>query len=305
MTLDICTVTDLHVAECDCVRHRRPVAPARPVAPSEPGLYAGVPEPVYHGDRNSVSSSQVRRLLEVTPRRWHWELDHPRPVSDEMEWGSAVHTLVLGAGPVPVDTGFDRWQSNDSKARVREIRAVGNIPLKPKDFARAQAAAAEVRKHPDAAAILSAGQPELSAYARDPHTGLMMRARPDWLRILTPATALVGDLKTTTKPGPEEWLWSAGDFGYHQQEPFYTDVLALLGIEVVQWVWIVVCSDPPHEVWTVEFPSAASDLGRRRNRRALDLLAECLALGEWPTHAAGIQLADIPQKFYRQEEWIS
>ncbi len=272
-------------------------------APTEPGLYSLVPEHVYHGDRNSVSSSQARRFLEVTPHRWKWELDHPRPVSDEMEWGSAVHTLVLGAGPLPVDSGHDRWQSGDAKKRVAEIRAAGQIPMRPKDFARAQAAAAAVLKHPDAAAVLASGQPELSAYARDPQTGLMMRARPDWLRLITPTTALIGDLKTSGKSGPDDWLWSAGDFGYHAQQPFYEDVLALLGIEVVRWLWLVVCSDPPHEVWVLEFPPSAADLGRRRNRRALDLLAECLAAGEWPTHPGGIQLADIPVKFYRQEEY--
>lgn len=274
-------------------------------APSEPGLYGNVPEHVYHGDRDSVSSSQVRRLLEVTPHRWRYELDHPRPPSDEMEWGTAVHTLVLGAGPQPVDSGYDKWQSGAAKKRVAEIRAAGGIPMRPKDYARAHAAAAAVLAHPDVAAVLSSGEPELSAYARDPHTCLMMRARPDWLRLITPTTALICDLKTSSKSGPDDWLWSAGDFGYHQQQPYYEDVLALLGIEVVQWLWLVVCSDPPHEVWVVEFPAAAVDLGRRRNRRALDLLAECLATGEWPTHPGGIQLADIPAKFYRQEEWIS
>lgn len=273
-------------------------------APTEPGLYSGVPEHVYHGDRGSVSSSQARRLLEVTPHRWRYELDHPRAPSDEMEWGSAVHTLVLGAGPKPIDTGYDKWQSGDAKKEVARIRADGNIPMRPKDFARAHAAAAQVLKHPDATAVLASGQPELSAYAHDPHTGLMMRARPDWLRLITPTTALVCDLKTSTKPGPDEWLWSAGDFGYFAQQPWYEDVLAALGIEVVQWVWLVVCSDPPHEVWTVQFPPSAPDLGRRRNRRALNLLAECLAAGEWPTHSTGIQLADIPTKFYRREDYL-
>lgn len=273
-------------------------------APTEPGLYSGVPEAVYHADRESVSSSQARRLLEVTPFRWNFEREHPRPPSEEMVWGSAVHSLVLGDGPLPVDTGYDRWQSGDAKARVAEIRASGAIALKPKDFARAHAAAERVREHPEAAAVLSAGKPELSAFARDPQTGLMMRARPDWLRLLTPSTALVGDLKTTNKSGPDEWIWSAGEFGYFLQQPWYEDVLALLGIEVVRWLWLIVCSDPPHEVWVQEFPPSAPELGRRCNRRALEVLADALAAGEWPTHRAEIRVDDIPQKFYRREEYL-
>lgn len=276
-------------------------------APTEPGLYAGLPEEIYHRDRRSISSTGARRLLQVTPHRWRWEQDHPRPTTDEMEWGSAVHTLVLGAGPEPVDTGYDRWQSNDAKACVAEIRKAGGIPLKPKDYARAQAAAARVRAHSAAAAVLSSGQPELSAYARDPETGVMMRARLDWTRFITPTSVLVGDLKTTSKPGPDEWAWSAADFGYHCQGPFYTDVLAALPtpIEVVTWLWIVVCSDPPHEVWVSEMPVTAFDLGRRRNRRALDIYAECIETDIWPTHMDGIYLTDLPERVYRREEFIS
>ncbi|MBF6411235.1 PD-(D/E)XK nuclease-like domain-containing protein [Nocardia farcinica] len=302
----ICHVSDLDREACPHCQPE-PAAPApEPAAPSEPGLYAGVPEAVYHGDRRSLSSSGARRLLEVTPHRWRWEQDHPRPASDEMEWGSAVHTLVLGAGPPPVDTGFDRWQSGEAKKRVAQIRAAGGIPMKPKDFARARAAADRVRAHPVVADVLSDGQPELSAYARDPETGVMMRARLDWLRFITPTSVLVADLKTSSKPGPVEWAWSAADFGYFAQGPYYTDVLAALPtpIEVVTWLWIVVCSDPPHEVWVSEMPAAAFDLGRRRNRRALDRYAECVRTGTWPTHMDGIYLTDLPEKTYRREEYL-
>ncbi|MEV0031396.1 PD-(D/E)XK nuclease-like domain-containing protein [Nocardia sp. NPDC050793] len=272
-------------------------------APTEPGLYAGVPEDVYHGDRNSISSTQIRRWLEVTPHRWRYEREHPRQPSDEMIWGSAVHTIVLGVGAQPVNTGYDKWQSNAAKAEVARIRAEGGIPMKPKDFDRAHAAAAKVLAHPDAAAVLASGVPELSAYARDKPTGVMMRARFDWLQWLDPRTALVGDLKTTSKQGPDEWIWSAADFGYHQQWPWYVDVLALLGIDVPTWLWLVVCSDPPHEVWVVELPQPAADLGRRRNRRALDGYAECQLTDTWPSHPGGIHHIDLPERIYRQEEY--
>lgn len=274
-------------------------------APIEPGLYSGVPEDVYHGG-DSLSSSGARRLLEVTPHRWQWEQQHPKPPSDEMVWGSAVHSLVLGAGPTPVDTGYERWQSNDAKAEVARIKAEGGIPLKPKDFARAHDAAAKVREHPDAAALLASGDPELSAYAPDSGTGVMRRARPDWMQWIGHRTARVGDLKTSSKTGPRPWVWSAADFGYHIQMPWYADVLADLPdpVEVAEWLWLVVCSDPPYEVWIVEMPPAAYDLGRRQCRRALDIYAECRDTGIWPTHPEGVHLLDLPANTYRQEDWI-
>ncbi|MBF6254456.1 hypothetical protein [Nocardia farcinica] len=124
---DVCQISDLDREVCPHCQPEPAPAP-EPAAPSEPGLYAGVPEAVYHGDRRSLSSSGARRLLEVTPHRWRWEQDHPRPASDEMEWGSAVHTLVLGAGPPPVDTGFDRWQWDCvDRARAAGLRVRAKV----------------------------------------------------------------------------------------------------------------------------------------------------------------------------------
>ncbi|MGV9818392.1 PD-(D/E)XK nuclease-like domain-containing protein [Nocardia xishanensis] len=276
-------------------------------APTEPGLFAGVPESVYHGDRNSISSSQMRRFLEVTPHRWRAELDRPRKPTEEQQWGSAVHTLVLGVGAPPVDTGYDLWNTNKAKERVAEIRKAGGIPLRPKAYDGAHQAAANLRANSDVAAVLASGQPELSVWSRDPYTDVMMRARLDWAQWLGPNRVRVGDVKTTTKPGPREWVWSAADFGYHIQEPWYADVLANLAepVEVVEWLWLVVCSDPPYEAWVSELPAPAVDLGRRTYRRGLDLFAHCRDTDSWPSHESGIHLLDLPYKTYRQEEWIS
>lgn len=274
-------------------------------APNEPGVFSGVPETVYHGDRASISSSQARRLLEVTPHRWKWERDNPKPPSDAFDFGTAVHTLVLGVGAPPVDSGYEKWQSNDAKAEVARIRDAGGIPLKPKDFAAARAAADRVLEHPTAAAILSQGVPELSAWARDPETGVMLRTRPDWTRWLDPRTAIVDDFKTSSEPGPDEFMWSVNKYGYYRQQPWIEYVLALLGITVVEFRFLVVCSDPPHEVYVVDLPARAVDLGARDNRRAINLFAECSLTDTWPSHAAGVHHIDLPETTYRQEEWVS
>ncbi|WP_280185169.1 hypothetical protein [Nocardia gipuzkoensis] len=102
-------------------------------APTEPGLYAGVPEHIYHGDRNSLSSTGARRLLEVTPHRWRYEQDNPARSSAAMDFGTAVHTLVLGTGAPLVDTGYDEWRSNDAKNRVAENSAEGGDTIRPKE----------------------------------------------------------------------------------------------------------------------------------------------------------------------------
>lgn len=270
-------------------------------APSAPGLYAGVPEEIYHGGPG-LSSSGARRLLQVTPHRWRWEQDNPKPPSEEMEFGTAVHTLVLGTGAPLVDTGYQKWQTNAAKERVAEIRAAGGVPMRPKDFDAAHTAAANVRAHETASRLLRGGVPELSAYARDPQSGVMLRARGDYVRFTDPRTALVDDLKTTSESGPDQFLWSVDKYGYHRQQAFYEFVFALLGIEI-EFVFVVICNVAPFEVFVVDLPRRAVDLGERDNRRAIDRYAECVLTDTWPSHADGIHHIDLPEKTYRQEEY--
>ncbi|WP_063039665.1 PD-(D/E)XK nuclease-like domain-containing protein [Nocardia pseudovaccinii] len=272
-------------------------------APIEPGLYAGVPEAVYHGGPG-ISSSGARRLLQVTPHRWRWERENPKPPSEEMEFGTAVHTLVLGTGATLVDTGHQKWNTNVAKARVAEIRAAGDVPMRPLDFEAAHTAAANVRAHESASRLLTGGIPELSAYARDPETGVMLRARGDYVRLRDSHAALVDDLKTTSESGPDGFLWSVAKYGYHRQQAFYEFVFALLGIEI-EFVFIVVCNAPPYEVFVVDLPRRAVDLGERDIRRALERYASCVLTDIWPSHADGIHHIDLPEKTYRQEEWVS
>lgn len=272
-------------------------------SPTEPGLYAGVPESVYHGDRRSVSSSQVRHLLEVTPHRWQWERDNPRPSSSAMEWGTALHTLVLGVGMPPVDTGYDTWNTKAAKDKVAEVRAKGGIPMKPNDFRAVHGAAERLRTHPAAAPLLASGDSELSAWARDPDTGIMLRARADRVHWIDERTAVIGDVKKSSEPGPDEFAWSVDKYGYHRQQAFYQRVFELLGIRT-SFVFLAVCSDPPYEPYVVELPDRAVELGERDNARALAIYAKCLADDNWPTHDSRIHEIDLPARAYKREEYL-
>lgn len=273
-------------------------------APTQPGVYAGVPDSVYHRDKGSLSSSQARRLLEVSPRRWHWERDHPKAPSDAFDLGHVVHTLVLGVGAQPVDSEFEEWRAKAAKDRVAEIRASGGIPLKPGDYRRAHAMADSLRAHEDIAALLSSGQPELSVYHHDTESGLLLRTRPDWTHWTSPSTAIVVDVKTSGEPDPDAFAWSAGKFGYYQQEAWYCDGYQALGVEC-RFLFAVVCTEPPYEAYAVELPERARWLGRRRNRRAIGIYTGCLTTGQWPGVPGGIHQIDLPEKYYRREEYLS
>ncbi|MGN7133407.1 PD-(D/E)XK nuclease-like domain-containing protein [Rhodococcoides corynebacterioides] len=259
------------------------------------GVFADIPDAVYHSSRTTLSSSGARTLLDDTPAAFRWQQDNPRDANDAFDLGSAVHTLVLGAGDPLVDIGFDSYNTNAAKAARDQAYVDGRIPLKSSDYAKASAMAAAVRAHPIAAALLADGTPELSLYHRDPATGVMLRARPDWTTTLGGRAAMV-DLKTSADASPRGFAKSVDNFGYWQQQPWYVDAGAATGLTDpdCNFFFVVVDKNPPHLVTVHELDPAYVQLGRERNRLAIDIFHQCQQTGEWPGHPVDINLITAP-----------
>ncbi|MGC7220097.1 recE, partial [Mycobacteroides abscessus subsp. massiliense] len=67
--------------------------------PAEDGMYSGIPDEVYHGDRTSLSSSGARALLAPScPEIFrHQQLEPPAP-KPQYDFGHVAHKFVLGEG---------------------------------------------------------------------------------------------------------------------------------------------------------------------------------------------------------------
>lgn len=249
-----------------------------------PGLYAGVPEATYHGDRGSLSSSGARRLLEVAPYQWVYERDFPKEPTEAMILGSAVHTMTLGVGAPVTKVETEIWTPK-AKARRVEIEADGGIALKTKDYEQArlmtQSAAAAID---DLVPDEDTRHPELSGWVRDPETGVMLRVRPDLLVQRPDGTWYAIDLKTGASAKPEKVDKSFSEFGYHLQEEFYRFALALLGIQLEYFIFVIVGKEPPYLAATADVDPYDLDIAARLNRRAIELYAKCTADQEWPAY---------------------
>lgn len=155
----------------------------------------------YHEDivpGGSLSSSGARALLDPgCPAQFDYDRKHPQAAKKEFDLGTAAHTLILGNGADLVEVPAKRWDSIAVKAEVRAIRDAGKIPLKTAELEQVKAMAAALLRHPTAAAIFdpASGMPEQSMYWRDPITGVICRARPDWLRHPTAGRAVIPDYK--------------------------------------------------------------------------------------------------------------
>jgi hypothetical protein len=280
-----------------------------PPATYEPGVYELTDEE-YFGPvlaSTTLSSTGARELLKPGgPARFRHQLDtNTLEVRRTFDVGHAVHTITLGSGPDVIlfpGTGAnpEAWQKADDKTAVAALRAEGKVPLRPADYKLAHAMAHAVGMHPIARKLLTRGQPEQTLIWRDQATGVMCRAKADWLR----PDGIV-DLKTTESAAPDALSKAAHNYGYAIQAPFYLRgfLAQPFGSRDPFFVHIAVEKAPPHLVHVSQLTARAMTWGHRQVSEALEIFRDCSAAGIWPGYPTDeITDIDLPG-WVRTEEW--
>lgn len=250
--------------------------------PDDPtGLHDGIEEQEYHTHTGSLSHSGAKLILR-SPAHYRWSIDHP-VYKDVFDFGSAAHARVLGVGSEIVVHEYDAEKvkspkaTNAWKAQQAEARDRGAVLLLPDEFATVEAMADKLAEHRLAMRLLSEGQPEVSAFAVDEPTGVLRRGRFDWL-----GATILTDYKTAVSSEPDAFVRAAVNYGYHSQHAWYLDLAADVGHPAAAFAFIVQEKDPPYVVTVIELPADLVDVGRARNRIALQRFRDCTESGLWP-----------------------
>lgn len=153
---------------------------------------------------------------------------------------------------------------------------------------------------PDPVKLMRAGHIELTFVTHDPHTGLLLRARPDSILF---EQRLIIDLKSCHDASPEAFSRDALRMGYGLRAAAYIDAIArCLDEDPSAWAFMWVCVEKSEPYPMAQY-SASGDLlahGQREYRKALDLVASCEATGTWPGYATSIQPLDLPEYLKRE-----
>lgn len=270
-----------------------------------PGLYLGVPDDVYHSDTGAVSSTGLRRLLPpYTPDHFRHEQVNGQKAKAEFDFGHAAHLYALGVGArivIPADPGtgepFELWNTKECKAQVARAREAGHVPLKRREDDKARAMISVLREHPTAGPLFDLegeAESEASLWWIDPGTGVWCRARFDVLRRLPSGRLLGVDYKTCDDASPTGFAKSVGSWRYDQQEAHYCAGAAVLG-EPCEFLFVAQEKAPPYRVGVYRLDDEWAAIGHDRNRRALEVYAECLASGRWPGYSPEVVTAAAPR----------
>ena len=284
--------------------------------PPNDGIYPRIPDDVYHGDHDSLSSSGARTLLNLTPAEFDEQRQQPPKPKPQYDFGHAAHKMVLGEGAQiavldPKKHGLTKdgevsakpaatamWKEAEAKARGE-----GKSCITKEQMQTAQRMAGNVFAHPLAARLLANGSAELSCYWHDQATSMRLRSRPDFLPEVGNGRPIILDYKTATSASPAHFAKQAADFGYHNQAAWYIDGLAAAaGVEGAAFLFIVQQKTAPYLVSICQLLPDHVELGRQQNRRAIDLYAQCVESKTWPGYDTGIHNVELPAWYVKQLE---
>ena len=252
----------------------------------------------------------ISSLLEVdpSPKNYLHELAQPSNSSSAMRLGSAAHTAVLEPmeflrgyvlqpDEFPDGKGVMKRTSGALKS-VKEWRAEqaekGKQWVSSGEYATAVKIAEEVKAHPEAKKILAEGDPEVTITWDDPVTGMLCKARLDWVR-----DDCFADLKTSRHPKPNDFARAAANLKYHVRMAWYQ-----WGLSVVRGTHemfatpakiIHVQNDGCHDVVVFNLPYEALREGQRVFRPLLDRLKVCTETDTWPGVASEELNLELPR----------
>lgn len=281
-----------------------------------PGIYHDVPEETYHA-LTHASRSDLQLILRSPAHYYAARLDPERAPDEDTpakRAGKILHTCILepdefanrfvivpenaprrptsvqrGAKNPSGDTLFaiDWWDSFEASTQGKEI-------IKSEEWDKYHKISKSVRSHPELAGWMAEGHSEVTVIAKDPETGLLCRARPDFLTILGELTIML-DLKSAEDARPDAFMKSAWNYGYFHQHIWYRDCFEwATGAPPDLFLLAPFEKEPPYAVKLYEPAEDSLERARRDNRRALQAMAECLQTGRWPSYPTDIERLHMP-----------
>jgi len=285
------------------IPHHEGAATTAPDTRPTPGLHLGIPELEYHA-LPGLSSTGIKNMLQ-SPAHYDWSRTHRRE-RVAFDVGHAAHAKILGVGLGVVAYPDEHLTPSGNvstkaatEAWAKDQRAAGLVPVAPDQIAAVDAMAEKVAAHPIAGPLFTGGAPEVSLFWDDPVTGVACKGRIDYLH----GEPVAVDLKTARTADPRRFGSTAAGYGYAEQAMHYLAGLAATrGDTDARFFQVLVETEAPHHVAVVELDETFRFLAETRVRRAIDLYAECVESGEWPSYPAIIHSVAPPTWYERDDD---
>lgn len=274
------------------------------------GLVRNLPIEQYHGGDNAtdfISKSGLDTFARSPAIFYARHLDPMRPPRPEptpaQVLGSMVHTAILEPGEfdnryaiAPKVDRRTKAGKEDWAAFVSTLR-LGQEAADPDMVVQARAMAASVFRIKPLFDLLSAGEPEVSAFYLDEPTGAMCRVRPDWVSPAGDGVILL-DVKSCMSARPDGFAKSVANWRYDVQAAMYSDGWEFATRQRVHgFVFAAVEKEYPFAAAAYMLDDDTIEKARKVYRRDLNRYDECRQSNTWPGYSPdpnAIQLLTMP-----------
>lgn len=263
-----------------------------------------IPNETYHATHWAVSSSMLKTLVTQTPAHyWAKYLDPDRdPPAQKEEWslGSLFHSLVLEPDRDPA-RDFILYEPVDRRTKVgkakwaelmEEVEGSSKQLLSTEGWETAHSMALAARKTPLIDRMFSGGKAEVTIIWRDPGTGLILKARPDYIM---PMKA-IADLKSCISAAPEDVAKAIYNWRYDIQNVHYIEGYeAAIGEPPQGFAFAFMEKSKPYAAAPYVLDGETLQLAKRAWLKALELLLRCMEQSQWPGYPEEITVVGAPE----------
>ncbi len=278
-----------------------------------PALIEDLSADNYHADRSRMSSSAIKKLLH-SPRHFltFWSgLDEDED-KDHFRIGRAAHMFLLEPQKFkelyviePVHSGLTKQgksTTNPNAIEVQQAKAEWRSKQRPDaiivsddELNNLIGMIESVLEHPVASGMLKHGKPECTLKWTDAETGIMCKARPDYIVDDQQGNLHLIDFKTTRDIRPGIFAADARRMNYGVQLAFYHDgLIAALGRQPSTITLIAVEKEAPFECSVYPMADSWFEKGQEAYRHALRTYKKCRDTGRWPAFSNNAQVLEMP-----------
>ena len=264
----------------------------------KPGIYTSdqLTNEAYHASEG-ISKSGLDLILRSPA---HYRFGERKEATRAMEIGTALHCAVLEPERFATDYMLLKEVTDRRASAYKEACKVWSAErvLTGIEADRVAGMQESALSNPHLAQYLNVpGRCELSVYAIDPETGVLVKCRFDKLT----DSGYAVDLKKTQDL--RDFGKSVANYGYHMQAAFYMDVYEwATGDKLQGFVFAAVEELLPHASAPLVLDDESLDIGRMMYRKALNTYAECLNDDDWPGIACEPETIQLPSWYINQFE---
>lgn len=263
-----------------------------------PGIYTSetLTNEAYHASAG-ISKSGLDLILRSPA---HYRFGERKEATRAMEIGTALHCAILEPERFATDYMMLREVIDRRASAYKEACKVWSAErvLTGSEADRVAGMQESVLSHPVLGRFVKAtGRCELSVFATDPETGVLVKCRFD--KLLDAKLAI--DVKKTQDL--RDFGKSVANYGYHMQAAFYTDVWKwATGEDLDGFMFAAVEEQMPHASAMITIDDEAMDIGRMEYRKALNTYAECFERDEWNGIYQELAPVQLPSWYINQIE---